>query len=127
MPPALFPTRAWLNMQNVTGIEAIVMPRLFDDQPETFGPGSNQHLFPLNMDQFKILFVVLLDIIITPLEFRFDWSLRNILLEMNKLGKIILTKSVTSNTAEKIFSVLGRLKIFLRSIMSQNCLNNIAI
>jgi len=44
-----------------------------------------------------------------------------------KLLQIILTVSVSSCTAERSFSALRRLKKFLRSTMSQNRLNEMAI
>jgi len=56
-----------------------------------------------------------------------DISLRSMLNELNKLLKIILTVPVSSCTAERSFSALRRLKTFLRSTMSQNRLNDMAI
>jgi len=49
------------------------------------------------------------------------------LTEFNKLLKIILTVPVLSCTAETSFSALRRLKTFLRSTMTQNRLNDIAL
>lgn len=49
------------------------------------------------------------------------------LTEFNKLLKIILTVPVSSCTAEKSLSALRRLKSFLRSTMTQNRLNDIAL
>lgn len=56
-----------------------------------------------------------------------DISLPSMLNELNKLLKIILTVPVSSCTAERSFSALRRLKTFLRSTMSQNRLNDMAI
>jgi len=49
------------------------------------------------------------------------------LTEFNKLLKIILTVPVSSCTAERSFSALRSLKTFLRSTMTQNRLNDIAL
>lgn len=56
-----------------------------------------------------------------------DISLRSMLNELNKLLKIILNVPVTSCTAERSFSAIRRFKTFLRSTMSQNRLNDMAI
>lgn len=56
-----------------------------------------------------------------------DISLRSMLNELNKLVKMILTVPVSSCTTERSFSALRRLKTFLRSTMSQNRLNDMAI
>ena len=59
--------------------------------------------------------------------FKSDNSLRGILTEFNKLLKIILIVPVSSCTVERSFSALRRLKTFLRSTMTQNRLNDIAL
>jgi len=59
--------------------------------------------------------------------FKSDNSFGGMLTEFNKLLKIILTVPVSSCTAERSFSALRRLKTFLRSTMTQNRLNDIAL
>ena len=50
---------------------------------------------------------------------------RSILNEVNKLVHVYLTFPVTSATAERSFSSLQRIKTFLRSSMTAQCLNNL--
>ncbi|XP_025409931.1 uncharacterized protein LOC112683229 [Sipha flava] len=59
--------------------------------------------------------------------FKSDNSLGGMLTGFNKLLKIMLTVPVSSCTAERSFSPLQRLKTFLRSTMTQNGLNDIAL
>ncbi|KAL4131519.1 hypothetical protein QTP88_008814 [Uroleucon formosanum] len=59
--------------------------------------------------------------------FKSDNSFGGMLTEFNKLLKIILTVPVSFCTAERSFSALRRLKTFLRSTMTQNRLNDIAL
>ena len=47
--------------------------------------------------------------------------------EVARLLQIVVTIPVTTATAETTFSVLRRLKTFLRSSMLQPCLNHITI
>lgn len=54
-------------------------------------------------------------------------NLCDMLSEYSKLLQIILTILVSSCTAERSFSALRRLKTFLRSTMTQNRLNDIAL
>ena len=52
---------------------------------------------------------------------------RSIITEVSKLVRIILTLPVSSCTAERSFSGLRRLKTYLRSRMSQERLNAVAV
>jgi len=54
-------------------------------------------------------------------------NLCDMLSEFSKLLQIVLTIPVSSCTAERFFSALRRLKTFLRSMMTQNRLNDIAL
>lgn len=53
--------------------------------------------------------------------------LQDLVPEIVKLIKIMLTVPVSSCTAERSFSALGRLKTFLRSTMTQTRLNDVAL
>lgn len=59
--------------------------------------------------------------------FRENSTWRQMLSEVNKLLTLFLCIPVTSCTAERSFSTLRRLKTFLRSTMSQERLNHVAI
>jgi hypothetical protein len=54
-------------------------------------------------------------------------AIANTLPELTKLVRVALTIPVTSCTAERSFSSLRRLKTYLRSTMSQERLNHVAI
>src|SRR6202042_3052638 len=54
-------------------------------------------------------------------------AVRRILSEVDKLVRIYLTIPVTTATAERSFSVLRRLKTYLRTTMTQKRLNNCMI
>ena len=56
-----------------------------------------------------------------------DVSLRQMLPELTKIVRLILTVPVTTCSAERAFSGLRRLKTYLRNTMSQTRLNNIAV
>ena len=53
--------------------------------------------------------------------------LRSLLPEFTKFIKILVTIPMTSCTAERSFSALRRFKAFLRSTMTQQRLNDVAI
>lgn len=53
--------------------------------------------------------------------------LRELLPELTKLIKLVLTVPVTSCTSERSFSTLRRIKTYLRSPMGQARLNHVAI
>ncbi len=54
-------------------------------------------------------------------------GLKNLVLEIVKLVKIILTMAISTCTAERSYSGLRRLKTYLRSTMSQERLNAVAL
>ena len=56
-----------------------------------------------------------------------DASLKQLLPELTKAVRLILTVPVTTCTAERSFSALRRLKTYLRSTMTQTRLNSIAV
>jgi hypothetical protein len=59
--------------------------------------------------------------------FKEEFYLQDLVPELVKLIKIILTVLVSSCTAERSFSALRRLKTFLRSTKAQTRLNDIAV
>lgn len=56
-----------------------------------------------------------------------DATLSQMLPELTKVVRLILTVPVTTCTAERAFSGLRRLKTYLRSTMTQTRLNTIAV
>uniref|UniRef100_A0A8D8ETT4 Zinc finger MYM-type protein 1 n=4 Tax=Culex pipiens TaxID=7175 RepID=A0A8D8ETT4_CULPI len=59
--------------------------------------------------------------------FKEEPSLKEVLPEVHKFLRLLMTIPVTSATAERSFSGLKRLKTFLRSTMTQQRLNSLAI
>ena len=65
--------------------------------------------------------------LIDLLKFILDNNLEDVLGEISKLVKILLTIPMTTTEPERCFSTLKRIKTFLRSTMNQERLNALAV